>query len=594
MRNAGASFKRALPYGILAILATLAYAGSLRNGFVWDDHFFQNDFQWIDSLRRAWDMAFTPLFHSSSYLRPLPLLTLYLEALVSGRSPSTAHAVNLLLHLGVSFLVYRLSLRAALDVGYGGAKSWVVAVLPSALFAVHPALTEAVLWVSSRFDLLATLCMLLGLWLSGVSRGPWIRALLVAMTFFLAALSKESAVVFPVVLVGYFWLRSESAQAGISLRRAIFTSDHLKIYILVLIAGLLYLWVRSEMLGSSALKVGAPSSWERHGSLVAVALSKYLQLTVLPFFGNSLQHTFMWDELRGARDFFPSILLAMLYGTVAVFALFRSRVVGLWLVLPIVAYLPVLHILPLPVGPNAANQRFMYFPTGLLLGLIPYVAHRLSIGQELRRGAVVLGWGFVIVSVLIVRSIVPMWKDDLTLWSWVIRTDPASPAGHGNLITAYVSRGHLIEAERHLEYVAMNELSTGPNVPIDLGSAYLVNGDLERAEYYYDIAESRVNVMLAWQQSMLYAQQARLSLELRRPERVAEYLKRGVAANERNLEVIGQVLFYCEPLDLKFNLGRGEMTRAKIIAHATGERFNKVIGDSMSPQRFCPFERSLP
>jgi len=83
-----------------------------------------------------------------SYYRPLVTVTYAIDAQLGGRDASGYHRTNALLHACVAALVL-FWLRAATGPVY--------ATLVGALvFALHPALTEAVAWVPGRPDVLMT------------------------------------------------------------------------------------------------------------------------------------------------------------------------------------------------------------------------------------------------------------------------------------------------------------------------------------------------------------------------------------------------------------------------------------------------------
>lgn len=202
------------PYLLLTGLILLAYGKSVGNGYVWDDRYFLVDFGWLDSLSAAWRTAFSPLFMAEAYVRPLPLLSLYADNLAGEHRTAVSHAVNVVLHLVSTLLVLSLARDAFRSVAEEDAgRDWKALVM-AALFAVHPALTEAVVWVSSRFDLMATLFMLTGLWLATRDRlSATALAFCLSVVFLLAALSKELAAVFPLLLAIFVTLR-ESAISG--------------------------------------------------------------------------------------------------------------------------------------------------------------------------------------------------------------------------------------------------------------------------------------------------------------------------------------------------------------------------------------------
>src|SRR5206468_3476854 len=114
------------------------------------------------------------------------------------------HATNLALHAISTVLV--------LLIGRALAPRTIAGPLAALLFGLHAANHEAVVWISARFDLLATGFSLLAIWLlvrqeSGGAttesdgRGqlaPWLAAL----AFLAAVLSKEAAVALPIAAAG--------------------------------------------------------------------------------------------------------------------------------------------------------------------------------------------------------------------------------------------------------------------------------------------------------------------------------------------------------------------------------------------------------
>lgn len=89
--------------------------------------------------------------------RPVALWSLALNAAVSGRDPWSYHLLNLLLHLCNVGMLWRLA-GGLLGPAHAGARLFGVS-----LFALGPQLAPAHIWISGRFDLLATSMVLLSL-----------------------------------------------------------------------------------------------------------------------------------------------------------------------------------------------------------------------------------------------------------------------------------------------------------------------------------------------------------------------------------------------------------------------------------------------
>jgi len=142
---------------------------------------------------------------ASTLYRPLTVLSFAFERKIVGQTAArTSHAVNLLLHVAVALLLFAYARRIGSDPR--------VAALAALLFVAHPVLTQGVVSVVGRADLLATslsLAALLALsfagpWRSGNACGPLRRRLGSwggGALVFLALGSKEIAVAMPLLLV---------------------------------------------------------------------------------------------------------------------------------------------------------------------------------------------------------------------------------------------------------------------------------------------------------------------------------------------------------------------------------------------------------
>ena len=134
-------------------MAILAYAPTLRNGFVHDDTFVVVGNRLIGSLRNLPKIFLTDYWGTTQSFdlsaltklyRPLVIVSFALNYAVGGLQPLGYHAVNILLHAGVSLAVYGVGVRLFL--------SRPGATVAAALFAVHPLHTEAVAGIVGRAE----------------------------------------------------------------------------------------------------------------------------------------------------------------------------------------------------------------------------------------------------------------------------------------------------------------------------------------------------------------------------------------------------------------------------------------------------------
>ena len=137
----------------------------------------------------------------NDFYRPLQSTLFIIDAAISGALPSANHVTNVALHcLAVCSLLWLLFM-----LGYD---RW-LAFFASAFFALNPQLAQAVAWIPGQGDVLLGLFGILSLALLTKFRltgNYWFFALH-GLAFFLAALSKESAILLPVLFAAFLLFR---------------------------------------------------------------------------------------------------------------------------------------------------------------------------------------------------------------------------------------------------------------------------------------------------------------------------------------------------------------------------------------------------
>ncbi|NOY24946.1 MAG: hypothetical protein GXP62_03650, partial [Oligoflexia bacterium] len=194
---------------LLLVLWTMAsYAGVMGAGFVWDDDGLVVHNSLTASLSNIpgfflvdmWQG--TPgLVSGSGYYRPLVLLSLALDRALFGQWALGFHLHSLAWHLAAVIVLHRLALRLL---------PWSQALVVAGVFALHPAQSEAVVWIAARNDPMAAalgLGALLAVWPARASTG---RLAAGAVLAWAALMAKESVLVLPVLLLLLDWLAGTS------------------------------------------------------------------------------------------------------------------------------------------------------------------------------------------------------------------------------------------------------------------------------------------------------------------------------------------------------------------------------------------------
>ena len=196
--------KHLIPIFILLILTIGVYSNTLKNGFVFDDYFIIIDNIFIKDWKNLSGLLSKDYFSRSgeATYRPVVTLSYFVDYSLWGLKPYGYHLTNVLIHSVNAVLVFLFVLLLI--------KGRRAAFLAALLFAVHPVLTEAVNAISLREDLLIVFFLLpaflLFLKVSNSSMNKirwWTFYILSLLLYLLALFSKEMAITFPLLLIGY-------------------------------------------------------------------------------------------------------------------------------------------------------------------------------------------------------------------------------------------------------------------------------------------------------------------------------------------------------------------------------------------------------
>ncbi len=483
---------------LLCCLAVAAYANSISNGFVWDDH---EQVVMNSSLRpgapllrlaeaNIWGFTHGGVREKINYYRPMQMVTYRLTAEVFGFDARAFHAMNLTFHVIVVLSVLVLFRKLTTCTGLSFAAA--------ALFAVHPIHAETVDWIAALPDIGCTIYFLFAFLFFVLARGQSsqprrteparrFHALFPAVSyvaFAVALLWKETAIIFPLIVMAYVVCLGEPAalisRIGSALKRSLPYWSILGLYFLM----------RLRLLG---FVVTSQRNWilsRFEFGLTAVNLiSTYCWKLLAPIHLNAYYVFVPVRTLQDPRAITSILFLTLAAGAIA-YGLPRAPLASFAALWVFVTLIPVLNVYA--VGRNVFAERYLYLPSVgfclLIVIMAAWVGRSLPVLVRSSVAAVVLAAILLLYAAqTIARN--PVWKDDVTLFTRTLGSSPNAPFVQ-NMVAAVQPHNAIGQnsAESHyLRGISLAESEVPPNrlemaiAGEGLASIYAARGDFERA-----------------------------------------------------------------------------------------------------------------
>lgn len=444
-------------YLLLLVVTVLVYLPAMRCGYIWDDDYYvtANDtLRDVDGLVRIWTQPgavpqYYPLVHS----------VFWVQYQLFELNPVSYHAVNLLCHVLVSLLWWRVLKRLNVPGSY----------LAALIFAVHPIQVESVVWVtelknvlSGVFYLLTAMCYLrfAGVAEDGITdnirptRWGWYG--LAVLCFVAALLSKTVVCTLPAAMVLVMWWK----------RRRFPWHDLamlIPLFVLGAVMGLHTAMMEKNHVGAEGADwaFGFADRLLIAGRVLWFYACKIIWPAKLVFFYDYWQI----DPRQFWQWLMPIGVLLVIY------ALLRNRRV--WTGKPLVAVLffagtlfPALGFINVfPMRFSFVADHFQYLAGMGIIALVSGVYwHGLRDIPKVRMVIAML-----IVTILGVRATnyIPVYSNQQTLWQHVIANNAAPWMALNNLGVIHRDQGELNQAEicfkqaivhRPTEYSSYNNL----------------------------------------------------------------------------------------------------------------------------------------
>ena len=516
----------------LSILILISYGNSLNNVFLSDD------LAEIVNNPNIGNLGYAISSRPTGFIR---LILNWMAFGLGGLNPFFFRSINILFHAGTVFLIYLLFKRLY---------SQRLALFVAGLFAVHPAISEAVVWISGGtypqyafFFLLSFLFYILSAK----------RRLFYLLSFIFFSLSFMSHPQMPIALFLIFPLFEFSfgPPAGGLKKNWTKTLPYLALSIAYVLISLSVMPERETTLQSMHYQQGGT---DNPLIQIPVALSSYFELTIFP---KSL--TLYHSELAfGAINFAIRALLTLAFFGAILFAFRKNKFIFFWLSFFLIALSPTLT--PLRMNWIVA-ERYLYLPILGLLAIIALGLDKLSHNLKFKQGIYV--FFSILLIMLSVRTIVRNidWKNEDNLWIATGKTSPSSPNTHNNLGDVYGRQGNKLAALAEFQRAIELKPNYG-DAYHNLANTYIELGQADKAlENYQNALKFNPNL---WQS---YQNIAAIYFNLKKFDLTIENLTKAAAINPRNLNIRNNIgIVY---------LTAGEKGKAKEI-------FNLIL--SVDPQ----------
>ncbi len=555
-------FSKKFLIAVLFVFTAVIYVNTLQNGFVYDDHGVVEGNLWITDLKYLPNILTSSIWgydssdiKSSEYFRPMTQIAYMIEYHIFGFKPWGWHLVNGLLHMLNALMVFVVGRALFLAfassesvkegvAGAGGrdqleARALIAAFVSAALFAAHPVNVEPVAWVACIGELMYMLFAMTAFYIymllnpsreSGAWEGLNPREgkrrvslyLLSLVLYFLAALSKETGLTLPAVLIAYDYMRRRSIR-----------SIPFRNYVPFVLVAIGYILLRSYVLKG----VSPREAYLEHPVLQALnffpVMLKFLGKLILPV---NLSPAYIYEPILSVAD--PLMLVSIVVVISLVCLLWRYRFAKPWLpVAAVMLFIPltptflllfrdhVLYHIAIP------SDRFLYMPSAgaaLIFGF--FIARRLQGGIKLQAGKT---WVAVFIAVALLfgygaieRNAV--WKSDTTLWAATIEGDPDNYFAHWVMAELHMNDGRPSEAVRELNEV--ERLRPGyPAVRHRRGMMYFALGELQLAEADFEevLRDDPANSDAHYNLAMIYLGRGELNKSLTASRKALETVTSG-------------------------------------------------------------------
>jgi tetratricopeptide (TPR) repeat protein len=451
-----------------------------------------------------------------AYYRPVFLVDFILESRLFGTNPAGYHFTNLLFHV-ISVILLFVFLK----------KSEVAprdALLLSAIFAVHPVLTQAVAWIPGRNDMLLMIFLMSSFLflLRFLEKGDFLSLFLQTLFLILALFTKETAIIIPVIMAVFLIFIKKAPFRKMIIPGAAW-----------IIAILLWFWVRS--------KATLASGWIEPEAMLSAGFSRlgviiqYIGKIFLPV------NLTVFPEYQDVSLIWGFMATLMFIALIIWSKSYRDPLTYLGLFWFLIFLVPVL-IVPKSLNDQVFEHR-LYLP---VVGILMMLSRTWPFGGKAREGHLVLITGAIIL-IFSVQSVyrTGYFKNAITFWRAAVAGSPHSAYAHTLLGTKVED-----PAEREALFRKAHSLDPSlKNLNYYLGKLMFDKKEVDSALVFLHKELEKNEIPDAW---FLLAQ---ISFEKNRPDSAAMCLEKVIALDPLNPQANHNLVL------LYYQTGKKELAR---------------------------------
>lgn len=472
---------------ILPILGVLIYSNSFEGSFVFDDiGFIVNNL----AIRNLGDFSFLwELLSQPS--RFVGFVSLSLDYHFYQLSPVGYHLTNILIHILTSLLVYcfvKLILSTEkFKESVFKKNSDLLSICAAVIFIAHPVQTQAVTYISQRFASLATLFYLASLCsyvkgrLVSSKKFSLICFLCTALFGLLGMFTKEIVITLPIMIfvTELFFLKQNANPSSIkNLKRWFFC---IPLFLSLSVIPAIFSFNFKSFLFAKRISESHDGDILTLGPYLLTQLRvavQFLKLLVLPL-GQNLDYDF-----PASFNFFEIPVLTSLLVLIITFVAgiyWRKRS-------PLLFYGIMWFFITFSA--NLAPRRHVIFEHKLYLisvGFCIFVTIGLfQLLKDKRKFIVGIALMVSILSLLTFQRN-KVWKNEISLWSDVVKKSPNKQRPHINLGSAYLAKKEYEKAIKHLS-LALKVDRPHAKGHLNRGVAFAALGEYDLALHDYNAA----------------------------------------------------------------------------------------------------------